>query len=304
MKPAVTVWGTGRPVREFLYVRDLADACLFVMQHYDERRADQPRRRLGTLHCARRPAHRRSRRLPRPNSSSTRTSPTACRAKRSTSAELHAPGLAAIDAISARPSKKPTPGSALMRSRRIRTMYERLYRSLYRIRRVEEEIARDLSQRQHQEPGAPVDRPGSRFRGRLRGAAAGRRGFRHAIAAMPSTSPRAATCNEMMAELYGKDAGCSRGKGGSMHLIDPEAGVMGTSAVVGTTIANAVGYAYAFKLRRQDAVVASFFGDGATEEGVFAESLNFAVLKQLPILFVCENNGTPSTRTRAGAKGV
>jgi TPP-dependent pyruvate/acetoin dehydrogenase alpha subunit len=66
---------------------------------------------------------------------------------------------------------------------------------------------------------------------------------------------------------------------------------MGTSAVVGTTIANAVGYAYALRYRRRGAIVASFFGDGATEEGVFAESLNFAVLKRLPVLFVCENNG-------------
>ena len=95
----------------------------------------------------------------------------------------------------------------------------------------------------------------------------------------------------MVAELYGKATGCTKGKGGSMHLIDPEAGVMGTSAVVGTTIANAAGYAYALQDRRQDAIVVSFFGDGATEEGVFAESLNFAVLKKLPMLFVCENNG-------------
>lgn len=95
----------------------------------------------------------------------------------------------------------------------------------------------------------------------------------------------------MLAELYGKATGCSRGKGGSMHLIDPDAGVMGMSAVVGTTIANAVGHAYALRHQRHDAIVASFFGDGATEEGVFAESLNFASLKKLPILFVCENNG-------------
>jgi TPP-dependent pyruvate/acetoin dehydrogenase alpha subunit len=66
---------------------------------------------------------------------------------------------------------------------------------------------------------------------------------------------------------------------------------MGMSAVVGTTIANAVGHAYALKYRKQGAIVASFFGDGATEEGVFAESLNFAALKKVPILFVCENNG-------------
>ena len=65
---------------------------------------------------------------------------------------------------------------------------------------------------------------------------------------------------------------------------------MGTSAVVGTTIPNAVGYAFALQYRRTDALVASFFGDGATEEGVFAESLNFAALKRLPVLFVCENN--------------
>src|SRR5437588_12247467 len=94
----------------------------------------------------------------------------------------------------------------------------------------------------------------------------------------------------MLAELYGKVTGCARGKGGSMHLIDRAAGFLGTSAVVGTTIANAVGYAYALQYRRQDAIVASFFGDGATEEGVFGESLNFAALKRLPILFVCENN--------------
>lgn len=96
---------------------------------------------------------------------------------------------------------------------------------------------------------------------------------------------------QMLAELYGKATGCSGGKGGSMHLIDTSAGVMGMSAVVGTTIANAVGHAYALRYQHQGAIVASFFGDGATEEGVFAESLNFAVLKQLPILFVCENNG-------------
>jgi len=95
----------------------------------------------------------------------------------------------------------------------------------------------------------------------------------------------------MLAEMYGKATGCTKGKGGSMHLIDTNAGVMGSSAVVGTTIANAVGYAYAVKLQRKATVVMSFFGDGATEEGVFAESLNFAVLKKLPVVFVCENNG-------------
>ena len=76
-----------------------------------------------------------------------------------------------------------------------------------------------------------------------------------------------------------------------MHLIDAGKGVMGMSAIVGTTIANAVGHSYALRYRRQGGIVAAFFGDGATEEGVFSESLNFAVLKKLPVLFVCENNG-------------
>jgi len=95
----------------------------------------------------------------------------------------------------------------------------------------------------------------------------------------------------MFAELYGKIDGCARGKGGSMHLVDVESGIMSTSAVVGTSIANAIGYAYASKITKNNKVVVSFFGDGATEEGVFHESLNFAALKKLPIIFVCENNG-------------
>ena len=76
----------------------------------------------------------------------------------------------------------------------------------------------------------------------------------------------------MVAELYGKATGCTRGKGGSMHLIDTECGVMGTSAVVGTTIANAAGTPTPSNSASSDAVVVSFFGDGATEEGVFAET--------------------------------
>lgn len=95
---------------------------------------------------------------------------------------------------------------------------------------------------------------------------------------------------KMVAELYGKVTGCAKGKGGSMHLIDVEAGVMGASAVVGTTIPQAVGYAYALKLQKKDSVVVSFFGDGAADEGAFHESLNFAALKRVPLIFICENN--------------
>ena len=95
----------------------------------------------------------------------------------------------------------------------------------------------------------------------------------------------------MIAELYGKVTGCARGKGGSMHLVAPEAGVLGASAVVGTQVPIATGWALALQRRGAGQVVACFFGDGATEEGSMAESLNFAALHRLPILFICENNG-------------
>ncbi|MBE7496059.1 MAG: thiamine pyrophosphate-dependent dehydrogenase E1 component subunit alpha [Verrucomicrobiaceae bacterium] len=96
---------------------------------------------------------------------------------------------------------------------------------------------------------------------------------------------------KMVAELYGKDAGCCRGKGGSMHLIDPEVGALGGSAVVATTIPHAAGWAYANKIRGKRHVAVAMFGDGAVEEGVFYETLNFAALKKLPVIFVLENNG-------------
>lgn len=96
---------------------------------------------------------------------------------------------------------------------------------------------------------------------------------------------------EMMAELYGKATGCGRGKAGSMHLFDANAGMMVSSAVVASTIPHAVGAALAAKRRRTDQVILAVFGDGATEEGVFHESLNFAALHKLPVVFLCENNG-------------
>jgi TPP-dependent pyruvate/acetoin dehydrogenase alpha subunit len=194
-------------------------------------------------------------------------------------------------------------------------MYEPLYKALYRIRRVEEEIARVYPSDQIKSPVhlsigqesvsvgiCAALQPADVVFGTYRG---------HALYLAKGGDLR-----QMIAELYGKVTGCTRGKGGSMHLIAPEAGVMGTSAVVGTTIANAVGFAYALRYRRTEAVVASFFGDGATEEGVFAESLNFAVLKRLPILFICENNryaihthqnrrqGKPAICERARAFGM
>jgi TPP-dependent pyruvate/acetoin dehydrogenase alpha subunit len=95
---------------------------------------------------------------------------------------------------------------------------------------------------------------------------------------------------EMMAELWGKSDGFAAGKAGSMHLGDPDAGMIGTSAVVATGIPLAVGHALAMKMQGADTVTVVFFGDGATDEGVYHESLNFASLRKLPILFVCENN--------------
>ena len=96
---------------------------------------------------------------------------------------------------------------------------------------------------------------------------------------------------KMFGELYGKQAGCAGGKGGSMHLAAPEVGLMGASAVVASTIPHAVGAALAARNHKNDQVIVAVFGDGATEEGVYHESLNFAALHELPIVFLCENNG-------------
>lgn len=95
---------------------------------------------------------------------------------------------------------------------------------------------------------------------------------------------------QMFAELYGRRTGCAKGKGGSMHLVQPELGLMGASAIVGGSLPIAVGAALAAKMQRKDRVSVAFFGDGCVEEGVFHESLNFASLHKLPVVFVCENN--------------
>jgi len=92
-------------------------------------------------------------------------------------------------------------------------------------------------------------------------------------------------------ELYGKETGCAGGRGGSMHLVNIKNGIIGASAVVGTTIPIAAGYALKEKIKKSKNIVVCFFGDGATEEGCFYETLNFSALHSLPIIFVCENNG-------------
>jgi TPP-dependent pyruvate/acetoin dehydrogenase alpha subunit len=198
---------------------------------------------------------------------------------------------------------------------RSNSLAARLYRSMYLIRRVEEEIIRlyptdkikspvHLSIGQESVAAAVcdhLDRSDVVF-GTYRG---------HALyLAKGGDVPR------MMAELYGKVDGCARGKAGSMHLVDPSVGMMGTSAVVATGVSNAVGAALALKMQKSKAIVVCFFGEGATDEGAWHESMNFASLKKLPILFVCENNffaiyshvkdrlAGPGLQARAKAYGI
>lgn len=95
---------------------------------------------------------------------------------------------------------------------------------------------------------------------------------------------------KMMAEILGKATGCCGGRGGTMHLFDGKAGHVISAPLVGASISFAVGIAMASKMKGDGKVTAAFFGDGAVEEGIFWESLNFASVHRLPILFVCENN--------------
>jgi acetoin:2,6-dichlorophenolindophenol oxidoreductase subunit alpha len=96
---------------------------------------------------------------------------------------------------------------------------------------------------------------------------------------------------KMMAELYGRATGYSKGKGGSMHIVDLDKGMLGTNGIVGAGIPLATGAALSAKMRRTGAVAVAFLGDGATNEGMFHESLNMAAIWKLPIVYVVENNG-------------
>ncbi|MDB6171932.1 MAG: acoA 1 [Chthoniobacteraceae bacterium] len=135
------------------------------------------------------------------------------------------------------------------------------------------------------------------------------RGHGHALA--KGLDPR-----QLFAELYGRETGCSHGRGGSMHLFAPEIGLMGTSGIVGPCILQAAGAGYSFKLLRSEHVGVAFFGDGAVNNGAFHEGLNMAGIWKLPVLFVCENNqyateiafgysaGNPSVQSRAAIYGL
>jgi pyruvate dehydrogenase E1 component alpha subunit len=180
----------------------------------------------------------------------------------------------------AKPGKRRTPAQADI---------ERLYRSLLLIRRVEEEVERiyptdKIKSPVHLSIGqefvsvgvcdalAADDVVGCTYRS-------------HAAYLAKGGDVRA-----MMAEMFGKATGCARGKGGSMHLVDMGRLVMGASAVVGTSIPLAAGFALALRREGKGRVAVAIFGDGATEEGCFYETLNFAGRHKLPMLFVCENN--------------
>ena len=121
----------------------------------------------------------------------------------------------------------------------------------------------------------------------------------HAIA-------RGLSTNGLMAELFGKETGVSKGKGGSMHLFDSEKNFMGGHAIVGAQMPLAAGFALASQYRKEDSVTMVFFGDGATNQGTFHETLNLASVWKLPIIFFLENNfygmGTSVERIRSNGK--
>ena len=169
------------------------------------------------------------------------------------------------------------------------TMFVDLFRQMYRIRAVEEAIAHHypegkmrcpvhLSIGQESIPAifSQIIRP-TDF------AVSTHRGHAHYLA-------KGGNLIAMIAEIYGKSTGCSKGKGGSMHLIDLNVNFMGTSAIVGNSIPIGVGLALSAQLKKTEQISCVFLGDGAIEEGVFYESVNFAVVRELPVLFICENN--------------
>lgn len=123
------------------------------------------------------------------------------------------------------------------------------------------------------------------------------RGHGHCLA-------KAASINRMFAELLGKEAGYCRGKGGSMHIADPDTGNLGANAIVGGSAGIATGAAMSAKMRGSDQVAVCFFGEGALGQGLLYEVMNMASLWKLPVIYVCENNlyseYTPHTETMAG----
>ena len=165
----------------------------------------------------------------------------------------------------------------------------KLFRSMYRIRAVEEEVARRYPEGKMRCPvhlSIGQEAVPAAFAESVRAtdfAVSTHRGHAHYLA-------KGGDLKSLIAEIYGKTAGCAKGKGGSMHLIDLGVNFMGTSAIVGNSIPIGVGLALSAQLKGTDQISCVFLGDGAIEEGVFYESVNFAAVRKLPALFICENN--------------
>ena len=164
-----------------------------------------------------------------------------------------------------------------------------LFRQMYRIRAVEEAIAHHYPEGKMRCPvhlSIGQESIPAVFAQSITStdfAVSTHRGHAHYLA-------KGGNLNTMIAEIYGKSTGCAKGKGGSMHLIDLAVNFMGTSAIVGNSIPIGVGLALSAQLKRTNQISCVFLGDGATEEGVFYESVNFAAVRKLPVLFICENN--------------
>jgi TPP-dependent pyruvate/acetoin dehydrogenase alpha subunit len=164
-----------------------------------------------------------------------------------------------------------------------------LYRSMLRIRRIEEEIERRYHQDQMKTPihlviGQEAAAVGACSALRLTDLVYTSHRTHGAYLA------KGGDLNRMLCEMHCRINGCAGSRGGSMHLIDKSVGMAGTSAIVGGAVPLATGAALAARMKGEDRVVVVFLGDATTEEGVTAESLNFAALKRVPIVFFCENN--------------
>lgn len=185
-------------------------------------------------------------------------------------------------------SVKPRPGATSSEPLGAEEL-KRLYAAMLRIRTVEEWIAEHYPE---QEMRCPVHLSIGQEAVAV-GVCAGLGRQDHVLSAHRSHAHYLAKGGDLkafFAELYGRATGCASGKGGSMHLIDLAAGFLGAVPIVGNTIPIAVGAAFSSRLGRDGRVAVVFFGEGTTEAGVYLESLNFAKLWNLPVVFVCENN--------------
>ena len=165
----------------------------------------------------------------------------------------------------------------------------KIWKIIYKIRRTEEIIALNYYKEKMRCPThlsigqEAVPATLSLFINQKDQAISGHRGHAHYLA-------KGGNLKKMLCEIHGKANGCCEGKGGSMHLKDDKVGFVGTTAIVGNSIPIGVGLGLSIKLKKKKNLAIIYLGDGAIEEGVFYESLNFAIIKKIPVLFICENN--------------